>query len=92
MRLRSDQPVLPAGLSKEQMRERIRREWRVETCFEGLRYFQMKQWKILNQLDGMVDPGEPTYAKKFLPEFMYFPLPQGEIDKAAGVLVQDPAY
>lgn len=92
VRLRSDQPVLPAGLSKEQMRERIRREWRVETCFEGLRYFQMKQWKILNQLDGMVDPGEPTYAKKFLPEFMYFPLPQGEIDKAAGVLVQDPAY
>lgn len=92
VRARSEMPALPAGLSKEQMRERIRHEWRVETCFEGLRYFQMKQWKIISRLDGMVDPGEPTYSKKFLSEFMYFPLPQGEIDKAGGVLVQDPAY
>lgn len=92
VRTRSAQPVLPTGLSKEQMRERIRREWRVETCFEGLRYFQMKQWRILDRLNGMVDPGEPMYAKKFLPAFIYFPIPQAEIDKATGVLVQDPSY
>lgn len=92
VRVRSAMPELPTGLSKEEMRERIRHEWRVETCFEGLRYFQMKQWKIIDQLDGAKDPGEPSYAKKFLPEFMFFPLPQGEIDKASGELVQDPAY
>lgn len=92
VRFRSDMPALPTGLSKEQMRERIRHEWRVETCFEGLRYFQMKQWKIIDQLEGTIDPGEPSYIKKFLPEFMYFPLPQGEVDKAGGALIQDPGY
>lgn len=30
VRARSEMPALPAGLSKEQMRERIRHEWRVE--------------------------------------------------------------
>lgn len=92
VRVRSGQPALPAGLSKEQMRERIRNEWRVETCFEGLRYFQMKQWNIIDRLNGMADPGEPLYKKKFMSAFMFFPLPQGEIDKATGVLVQDPNY
>lgn len=92
IRLRSAQPALPTGLSKEQMRERIRQEWRVETCFEGLRYFQMKQWNIIDKLNGMTDPGEPLYKKKFMSAFMFFPLPQSEIDKAAGVLVQDPNY
>lgn len=91
VRSRSEMPPLPAGLTKEQMRERIRHEWRVETCFEGLHYFHMKQWKTLPKVNNMVDP---MYATKsvFKPEFYFWPLPQGEIDKAGGVLVQDPAY
>ena len=91
VRDRSKMPPLPAGLTKDQMRERVRHEWRVETAFEGLRYFHMKQWKTLPKVNDMVDPMYQTKSV-FKPEFYFWPLPQGEIDKAGGVLVQDPAY
>ena len=93
IRVRSGQPELPAGLTKDQMRERIRNEWRVEFVFEGHRYFQLKRWKLMDKLvNGASDPALPTYIKVFKPAFYYFPLPQSEIDKAGGVLVQDPNY
>jgi hypothetical protein len=93
IRERSAQPHLPEGLSKEQMRERIRKEWRVEFAFEGHRYFQLKRWKLMEELvNGATDPALPTYIKVFNPAFYYWPLPQSEIDKAGGVLIQDPNY
>ena len=93
IRVRSGQPELPTGLTKEQMRERIRNEWRVEFVFEGHRYFQLKRWKLMEKLvNGAADPALPTYIKVFKPAFYYFPFPQTEIDKAGGVLVQDPNY
>lgn len=93
VRMRSDMPKLPEGLTKEQMRERIRHEWRVEFAFEGQRYFQLKRWKLMEEkVNGKVDPAIPTYQKVFHPEFYYWPLPQSEIDKAGGVLTQDPNY
>lgn len=49
IRVRSGQPELPTGLTKEQMRERIRNEWRVEFVFEGHRYFQLKRWKLIGK-------------------------------------------
>ena len=94
VRTRSHQPAIDGtGLTQAELRERIRNEWRVETCFEGLRYFQLKRWKQLQQVvDGAVDPAYPSYIKVVKPAFEFFPLPQGEIDKAHGVLVQDPNY
>lgn len=91
IRARSEMPPLPASLSKDQMRERIRHEWRVETAFEGLHYFHMKQWKTLPKVNDMIDPMYGTKSV-FKPEFYFWPIPQGEIDKAGGILVQDPAY
>lgn len=91
VRARVEMPPLPAGLTKDQMRERVRREWRVETCFEGLHYFHMKQWKTLPKVNTMIDPMYGTKSV-FKPEFYFWPFPQGEIDKARGILVQDPAY
>ena len=93
VRVRSGQPELPLHLSKEAMRERIRNEWRVEFVFEGHRYFQLKRWKLMEKrVNGATDPALSTYIKVFEPAFYYFPLPQGEIDKAGGILVQDPNY
>lgn len=93
IRVRSHMPELPEGLSKEQMRERIRHEWRVEFAFEGHRYFQLKRWKLMeSKIDGLVDPALPTYKKVFKPAFYFWPIPQAEIDKANGVLTQDPNY
>lgn len=39
-------PALPVGLNKEQMRERIRRERRVELAFEGFRFWDIRRWRI----------------------------------------------
>lgn len=93
VRTRSEMPPLPDNLSQDEMRERIRHEWRVEFVFEGQRYFQLKRWKLMEELvDGAVDPALPTYIKVFKPAFYYWPIPQTEIDKAGGVLVQDSNY
>jgi len=93
VRTRSGQPAIGAGISQDDLRERIRNEWRIETCFEGLRYFQLKRWKLMDKLvNGAEDPAYPGYIKVYKPAFEFFPIPQSEIDKAGGVLKQDPAY
>lgn len=93
VRVRSHQPPIASGISQDELRTRIRNEWRVETCFEGLRYFQLKRWKLLQKLvDGAVDPAYPNYKKVVKPAFEFFPLPQSEVDKAKGILVQDSHY
>ncbi|MDB5202950.1 MAG: hypothetical protein JWQ27_2359 [Ferruginibacter sp.] len=37
-------PALPAGLTKDLMRERIKNERRIELCFEGHRFFDVRRW------------------------------------------------
>jgi hypothetical protein len=39
-------PALPAGLSKDVMRLRIQNERRIELCFEGHRFYDVRRWKI----------------------------------------------
>ena len=82
-----DLPALAAGLSKDEMREKIRHERRIELAFEGERYFDLKRWKtigtVMNQL---TDPTLPLYKPYFEERFYRWPLPQSEIDKSNGVL------
>ena len=93
VRLRAEQPELPKGLTKEQFRDRVRKEWRYETPFEGWRYFQLKQWNELKNVPAIVAK-EPFYKVSAVYEdrFVFWPLPLAEVDKANGILVQDPAY
>lgn len=93
VRTRSGQPKVDPAISQDNLRGLIRNEWRVETCFEGLRYFQLKRWKLMDKLvNGAEDPAYQGYIKVYKPAFEFFPIPQSEIDKAGGILVQDPAY
>lgn len=93
VRTRSGQPEVDPTISQDDLRELIRNEWRVETCLEGLRYFQLKRWKLMDKLvNGAEDPAYKNYIKVYQPAFEFFPLPQSEIDKAGGILVQDPSY
>ena len=46
IRKRAGQPDLPQGLNREQMRQRIRNERRVELALECKRYFDIIRWKI----------------------------------------------
>lgn len=52
LRARVNMPALPAGLSKEAMRERIRRERAVELAFEDQRFFDLRRWKLAEQVIG----------------------------------------
>ncbi|WP_341834419.1 RagB/SusD family nutrient uptake outer membrane protein [Chitinophaga pollutisoli] len=87
-------PGLPAGLSQAQMRERIRKERRVEFALEGLRYFDLRRWGIATQkLNGFVtNPLAPNIKLKYEDKYQYWPIPQTEIDRNAPALKQNPDY
>jgi hypothetical protein len=53
VRTRSDVPSLPLGLSKEEMRDAIRRERRVELCFESKRFLDTKRWATTEAVMGI---------------------------------------
>lgn len=46
-RARAGMPGLPKGLTKEQFRDRIRRERRIEMAFEENRFYDIRRWKIM---------------------------------------------
>ena len=45
VRARVDMPPLEKGLSKDQMRDKIKHERWVELCFEGHRFYDLRRWK-----------------------------------------------
>lgn len=45
IRTRAGMPVLPAGLTKDQMRQRIHNERAVELAFEEIRWWDILRWK-----------------------------------------------
>ncbi|WP_205509264.1 RagB/SusD family nutrient uptake outer membrane protein [Longitalea arenae] len=97
-------PPLPAGLSKEEMRQRIRHERRVELAFEAHRFWDLRRWRIGTQEGttayGMriTKSGNLFKYEKFLlenrvyrPAFDLFPIPQKEREKDKA-LTQNPDY
>ena len=93
IRRRVSMPELPKDLKKEEMRELIRRERRVELAIEEHRFWDVRRWKILDKTDKLVtgmeaiknDDGSFTY-KRFVTErrnawqekYLLFPIPIGE--------------
>ena len=94
VRNRSNMPDLPAGLSTADMRARIRHERRVEFALEGLRYFDLRRWGIaVQKLNGFVpNPLQPTVKTKYQANYEFWPIPQGEIDRNAPLLIQNEGY
>lgn len=90
IRERVGMPELSQGLSKEEMRDKIKYERRIELAFEGLRYFDLKRWHIAGEILNNVSDGLLEY--NWEDRFYHWPLPQSEIDKSNGVLVQNPDY
>lgn len=90
LRGRVGMPAYPAGLTKEAMRLRIRHERRIELAFEGLRYFDLKRWRIAKEVMNNVKDGLLPYH--FEDKLYKWPLPQTEIDKSKGILIQNPDY
>ena len=72
IRARSGMPALPTGLSKEDMRERIRQERRVELAFETHRYFDTRRWKIAASLDNKEIYGMNIWEGTHLQDNIYY--------------------
>jgi hypothetical protein len=61
-------------------RDLVRNERRVELAFEGLRYYDIKRWKIARAvMNGFKDPGNVT--RVFEDKHYLWPVPQSEVDK-----------
>ncbi|MEI6142200.1 MAG: RagB/SusD family nutrient uptake outer membrane protein [Mariniphaga sp.] len=90
IRARVNMPPLNSGLSKDEMRLKIRQERRIEMAFEGLRYFDLRRWHIAGVVLNSVTDGLLKY--KWEDRFYQWPLPQSEIDKSKGILIQNPNY
>lgn len=76
--------VLPPITDKtyEVLRDKIRQERRIELALEFERFFDLVRWGIAKDLI----PGFVTGKHEL------FPIPQTEIDKSEGVIVQNPSY
>jgi hypothetical protein len=80
-------------LTKEQMRDVIRHERRVELAFEGLRFFDLKRWGQLEAaiLVADADPVGPYAPRYNGRKSEVFPIPLRELD-ANKNLVQNPVW
>jgi hypothetical protein len=97
--------TLPVGLTKDQMREVIRLERRLELAYEGHRFFDVRRWKIAGQTESQIMHGmevkrngsNVTYnifnvrKHNFTPAMYLWPLPLSEIAKSPE-LKQNPGY
>lgn len=93
IRGRSDiqMPKLPQNLTKDQMRQAIRKERRIELAFEGFRYDDVKRWRIAEERLN-IDLIEGIVPRYFEQKNYHWPIPQSEIDKSNGILIQNPNY
>ena len=58
VRARVGMPPL-AGLTKEQLRDRIRNERRIELCFEDHRFFDARRWMLYTDQTSASETGKP---------------------------------
>jgi len=72
--------------NQAELREAIRHERRVELGMENERFFDLVRWGIAQQV--FQAAGKTGYQ----PRNRYLPIPQPEIDRSGGVLVQNPEY
>ncbi|WP_018625957.1 RagB/SusD family nutrient uptake outer membrane protein [Niabella aurantiaca] len=100
-------PLLPPGLSKDEMRARIRNERRVELAFEEHRFFDVRRWKIAEQTENLplmamqiTKTPEGTFKylvrkaedRIFQPRMYWYPIPEQEVLKSEGNLAQSPGW
>jgi hypothetical protein len=108
IRQRAGMPNLPAGLSQDEMRLRIRNERQVELAFEEHRFYDVRRWKIAMDTENVPAYGisiskdasdNLTYTRKvaldgkmFAEKHYWLPIPRTEIQSSGGILAQSPLY
>ncbi|MDR2284995.1 MAG: RagB/SusD family nutrient uptake outer membrane protein [Sphingobacterium sp.] len=108
IRKRAGMPDIPAGLNKEQMRERIHRERRIELAFEDdIRYQDLKRWKqattVLNKsvrgvtitkaTNGTISYKDKNAGSRVFEDKNYwFPIPLVEMGVNPNLKPQNPGW
>ena len=84
----SNASILPKVTTTDQgkLRNAIRHERHVEMGMEYDRFYDLVRWEI--DIEVLHAAGKTNYQKKH----RYLPIPQPEIDKSNGVLIQNPDY
>ena len=93
-------PALPENLSKDVMREAIRKEKRVELTFEGVYFYDIRHWRTA---EAALE--KPVYGKKINGEYLWvenrkfnpnrdylWAIPLTELDLSKGSLEQNPGW
>lgn len=98
-------PILPPGLTQEEMRARIRSERRVELAFEEHRFFDVRRWMIAGETENtpimamqIAKETDGSFAYKvvkqenrvFLDHMYLYPIPEAEVHK--GAVTQNPGW
>ncbi|WP_245747487.1 RagB/SusD family nutrient uptake outer membrane protein [Parapedobacter koreensis] len=80
--------ILPEVTTRDQeaLRQAIRHERQVELGMENERFFDLVRWGI--DVETMHDAGKTSYQIRN----RFLPIPQPEIDRSGGVLIQNPDY
>ena len=99
-------PGMASGLSQDEVRQLIRNERRIELCFEGKRFFDLRRWMDVDALKAPLrgvsieKNGSNAYVyspikiedRVFDPKMYFYPIPQAEINKQPGVMIQNPGW
>lgn len=106
IRERAGMPNLLNTLTKDEMRIRIRVERKIELAFETHRFFDCHRWKIAHQVDNRNIHGlnidvatNDFYSRRVVekrifdyPKHYLFPIPQSDISRSQGSLLQSPGW
>ncbi len=71
--------------NKDQIKDWLIQERRVELGFESQRFNDLKRWGIAKSF-------LTSLGKNFQDRNYLYPIPQGEIDKSGGSITQNPGY
>ncbi len=95
IRLRAKMPEFTPGLTKEQMRQEIRHERRIELAGEGMYYFDIRRWRtaeVVMNADIYNYLGIKIGTRKFNKERDYlWPIPTVAL-QTNSALIQNPGY
>lgn len=96
VRARSDvrMPAYPAGMSKEAFLKRLKNERRVEFAFEGQRFWDLRRWKMLDEMKNIYkvrvvkeEDGTVRYTKELhsiyqiMDKMYFYPISNAELFK-----------
>lgn len=77
IRQRANLANLPNGYSQDQMMDEIRHQRMIEFFREGLRFYDLKRWGLLEQ---EIANSDKEGREFFEPKHAYFPIPQNELN------------